>query len=457
MTTFDKIMSNKETKTEDKRKFIVYTEFGEILDVAIQLQEEGCKVLLYVENHDYKSIGTNIVEKIDNWFPYIGQDFIWVVDSCSTAKLQDWLRKRGEAVVGTNEVMSEYENDRQFGQEWFKDAGFKQPDSHNFTDIDDAIEFVKENKKNRYILKQNGDLPKHLNHLSKFSDGIDMIFHLEELKKTWKETEWGAVDFDLMEVVEGVEMACSAYFNGHDWLRNKDGKVVGWLNQEYKKQSDGDLGETTGEMGTVFIGVTEDDETFADILLRPKIVEKLKETNYHGAFDINGSITDDGYVAFEATSRFGIPATSYEFIAGINTSTADILEYMARGIDKPIDIHEGIGIVSVVVAKPFPLDADVDDSATSIGEKLWIIGDDKEPIDDFTDDQMKHIHLENFKRDDDGNYRVASKSGYLLTCTMRGGELEKTRDKLIEYIKDNLFISGMIFRQDLGRNLIDYI
>src|ERR1700733_15021154 len=100
--------------------------------------------------------------------------------------------------------------------------GFKQPESHNFTDIDEAIDFVKENKDTRYILKQNGDAPKHLNHMGKFKGNEDMIYHLEELKKGWNESQYGSFDCDLMEVVEGVEVAASAFFNGHDWLRDKN-------------------------------------------------------------------------------------------------------------------------------------------------------------------------------------------------------------------------------------------
>lgn len=446
-----------EPKKSINRRFFVMSTFGELHDVAIQLQEEGEEVLLYVPDNDYKCIGDGIVPKAENWHEYLNQEYIFVIDGCENASLQDWLRKHGESVVGTNVEMSKYENDRQLGQKLFKEAGFEQSESHNFKDLEEAISFVKENNTKRWILKQNGDLPKHLNHMGKFKDGSDMLFHLEELKKSWKINEWGPVDFDLMEIVVGMEMAASAFFNGHDWLRNSEGKVVGFLNQEYKKQSDGDLGETTGEMGTVFIGVTEDDDDFSDMLLRPEVVAKLKETKYHGVFDINGCITEErGFVAFEPTSRFGVPASSYEFIEGLDMSTADLLEYMAKGIDKPISIHEDIGIVSVVVAKPFPIEADVDDESTSLGQKLWILNG-KKPAKDFTKEQKKHIHLENFKRDEDGNYRVASKSGYLLTVTGRGDSVERARDEVLEYIKNNIYISGMIFRQDLGRNIGDFI
>lgn len=138
----------KADNTAKIRRFFVFSTFGEIADVAYQLQDEGEEVVLYVSDNDYKSIGNNMIEKADNWHEYVGKNYVWVVDGCEHANLQDWLRERGEWVVGTNEALSAYENDRQLGQSLFKAAGFNQPESHNFkgsTAFDDAIAFIKAN------------------------------------------------------------------------------------------------------------------------------------------------------------------------------------------------------------------------------------------------------------------------------------------------------------------------
>lgn len=451
----------KKKESEDKkekkdRRFFVFSTFGEIADVAYQLQDEGEEVVLYVPDDEYKTIGNNMIEKADNWHEYVGKQYIWVIDGCENANLQDWLRSRGEWVVGTNEALSEYENDRQLGQELFEKAGFNQPESHEFNDFDEAIAFVQKNADRRWIMKQGGDLPKHLNHLGKFDGGADMLFHLEEMKKSWKD-EYGDIVFDLMEVVEGTEIAVSGFFNGHDWLRNSEGKAFAFINAEEKKSDDGGLGETCGETGTTFVGTTEDNEMVKDILFRPEITALLKEHDYRGVFDINGSITDNGYVAFEATSRFGVPATSYEFIEGLETPTADVLEAMAKGKDTPIEIYEGFGMVMVLTAKPFPLETStIDDDATSIGKRLWVLKDGK-PVDDFSKEQCKHIHLENFTKDEDGYYRVASKNGYLMTITSRGDSIEEARETIIEMIKDSVYIEGMKYRTDIGKRVEDFL
>lgn len=431
-------------------KFYVKSEYGEILDLAIQLQDEGSEVV-FSTNHDHCKIGDGILKHDCKWWNYLGKDYIFLVDGCEDGNFQDWLRSKGEFVFGGCEMGDKLENDRQLGNSLFKSAGFLQPESKNFKDIDDALQFILDNKERRWILKQNGSAPKSINHMGKFDNNEDMIFHMQSLKKRWNETMYGKFDCDLMEIVEGLEVACSVFFNGTEFMKNKEGKVVGFLNFEEKKECDGGTGETTGEMGTTFIGTTEDNKMFADIVMRPKIMAVLKKINFRGVFDINCIKTKHGMVALEPTSRFGVPSTSYEFMEGLKMPTSKLLEAVAKGENTPISIKEGVGMVMCVVGKPYPVEVDVDDEATSQGEKLWILKDGK-PIKNFTDEQKKHIHLENFYKDN-GDYFVATKNGYLLTVTGIGKTIKKTREDLIEFIKSNIYLSGMKYRTDIGKRV----
>ena len=446
-------------------RFLIHTQFGEIIDLAIYLAHvEGHDVVVYIEDSRYSQIGDGIVEKTTEWWRYIGRDYIWVFDGCAHGDLQDWLREQGESVVGGTKASDELENDRQLGQRWFKDAGFDQPHSRNFTDIDSVLEFVREHSDTVWILKQNGDAPKSLNHKGQFESNEDMVFHLEELKKHWNEAEFGQFDCDLMEVIEGTEIGASAFFNGEDWLRNSQGRVVGYLNFEEKKEGDGGTGETCGEMGTTFVGVDDTNELFRNILLRPGITEVLQEIGFRGVFDINCIFSDDDrLVGLEPTCRPGVPASSYEFLEGLDSPTGELLSAMAKGINRKIEVHQGLGMVMCVVAKPFPLEADVEDDATSMGERLWVLEDGR-PILDFTPEQRRHIHLYNFKlkeNEETGEtyYSVPTKNGYLYTVTARGEYVSTTRDALIHYIKQNTFLPGMKYRQDIGKRIeqFDYM
>lgn len=437
-------------------KFIIYSEFGEILDLACRLQEEGHDVYMFISDNHYKRIGDGIVKKTDEWWKCIGQGYTWIFDSCSFGGLQDFLREKGENVFGGSEMGDKLENNRQMGNKWFKAAGFEQPESKNFKGdgaFDEAIDFITKNNSKKWILKQNGDAPKSLNYMSKFDDNYDMLYHLKELKKSWNKAQIGEPDFDLMEVVEGLEIAASAFFNGRDFLKNKARKVVGFLNFEDKKECDGGLGCTTGEMGTTFIGVDEDVQVFKDILLKPEIIRVLRKSGFRGVFDINCIRRKDGkIVALEPTMRFGVPATSYEFIEGMLSNTGEIIDAIAKGKDVPLELRMGVGMVMCVVAPPFPVELDVDETATSINERLWIKKDGKIAT-DFSPEQRKHIHLYNFVKEklDDGEYYcVATKNGHLLTATGYGKTIKETRENLIKYIKDNIYIEDMKYRSDIG-------
>lgn len=442
-------------------KFLFFTEFGEILDLAMHLKLiEGQEVVMHIEDSDHKKIGDGLIEKIDDWYSCVGQGYVWVFDGCKNGKLQDWLRGKGEAVFGGSAVADDLENNRQLGQKLFKAAGFKQPESHNFKTIAEATAFVASHSDRRWILKQNGDAPKSINHMGKFDGGIDMMDHLRGLSTRWNEAEYGKFDCDLMEIVDGIEVAASAFWNGQDWMRDKRGKVVGYLNFEEKKEIDGGLGETTGEMGTLFVGVDEDNPVFKSILLRPKIEAALKASGFRGVFDINGSMTKDGYVAFEVTCRFGIPATSYEFVEGLKMSTSVLLSAVAKGEKISVEISRDVGMVMVVAAKPYPVEGHLDHSHTSLGEHLWPLRNGT-PAEKFDAEQFKHIHLYNFHLVSEGTekktYRVATDCGYLLTVTGRGGNPRDLRKKLQKYIKDNLYISGMKWRTDIGERAEDFL
>lgn len=444
----------------NRNTFVFISEFGEILDLALYLKDrEKQDVLMFIKDSKYKKIGDGLVEKIEDWHDCMGQGYIFVFDGCSDGRLQDWLREQGEWVFGGSEKGDELENDRQKGQALFKKAGFPQPPSENFTDFDAAVAYVKAHKDKRLILKQNGNAPKSLNHMGRFSKNVDMLTHLEDLKTEWNVEEFGKFDCDLMEVVDGTEIAASAFWNGSDWMRDSEGRVVGFLNAEEKKVAHGGLGPVCGETGTTFLGVTEENKLFADILLRPEIAAWLKTSGFRGVFDINGAQTKKGYVAFEPTMRFGVPATSYELMEGLNSPTARLIAAVAMGEVEPISIHEGLGMVMVVAAPPFPVETpQLPKEDTSTGERLWLLSKGEPSVSPLSAVKYQHIHPYNFFLDEEDDVlKVATGNGYMLTVTMRGNSVKELQDKCVSYIEDNLSLHAMQYRKDIGSRVEKFL
>ena len=51
---------------------------------------------------------------------------------------------------------------------------------------------------------------------------------------------------------------------------------------------------------------------------------------------------------------------------------------------------------------------------------------------------------------------MATKCGYLLTVTGVGKTIKSCWENLIEYIKNNLYISGQKYRMDIGKRIEPY-
>ena len=106
----------------------------------------------------------------------------------------------------------------------------------NSRDTNAASRFIAQ-RPTRYVLKSNG--PDAPTFVGRHSAGKDVQAVLEAAGK------FVASSFVLMDFVEGIEMGVGAYFNGADFLQ------PACLDWEHKRFFPGDLGELTGEMGTV--------------------------------------------------------------------------------------------------------------------------------------------------------------------------------------------------------------
>ena len=195
----------------------------------------------------------------------------------------------GYHVVGGSAYGDRLENDRAFAQGVLAELGLTVCPVHDFPSRDAGANFLRENP-GRYVLKFNGPLESFVGRLN---DGRDVLAFLVGLPDD-------IPPFILMPHVEGVEMGVGAYFNGEDFL------TPSCLDWEHKRFFPGDLGELTGEMGTIV--TYERTQRFHDLTLG-RMAPLLREGGYCGYINLNTIVNEAGVWPLEFTCRFGYPGT----------------------------------------------------------------------------------------------------------------------------------------------------
>ncbi|MEW6328986.1 MAG: hypothetical protein AB1468_02605, partial [Candidatus Micrarchaeota archaeon] len=267
----------KEEKKEEKEerqkpiKFLFVSFDGLIGDLAWQVRKEGNEAKYYIHAKTEKDVADGFVEKCEEWKSLKDWADVIVFDDIGFGQVAEDLRKEGKAVVGGSLYTDQLEDDREFGQNELKKAGVSVLPHWDFSDFDEAIDFVKKNP-GRYVIKPSGKAQneKELSFIGQEEDGNDVMNLLEHYKKSWSKK---LNNFQLQKFAQGVEIAVGAFFNGNDFVYPVN------VNFEYKKMFPGDIGPNTGEMGTMMFW-SQPNVLFDETLMKMK--SALAQSGYVG-------------------------------------------------------------------------------------------------------------------------------------------------------------------------------
>ena len=271
-------------------KFLFVTDESLSADLAWQLKKEGHDVKMYCHGQGEKDVGQGFFEKVDEWDSLKDWADVIIFDDIGFGAKAEQLRNEGKFVVGGSTYTDKLELDREFGQSELNSVGVDVLPSWNFTSFDEAIEFVKKNP-DRYVLKPSGKAQneKELLFVGQEGDGKDILQVLEHYKANWSKK---IKEFQMQKFAEGVEIAAGTFFNGKDFV------MPVCVNFEHKRLFPGELGPSTGEMGTATMW-TKDSPVFERTLLKAK--EKLAASKYVGYVDINCIANSKGIWPLEWT------------------------------------------------------------------------------------------------------------------------------------------------------------
>jgi phosphoribosylamine---glycine ligase len=410
----------------DRKKFLFVSLDGLIADIAWQVVKEGHEVQLFTESQSEKEIGNGFVPKTDDWEREVEWADVIVFDDVlgQGAKAQK-LRDGGRPVVGGTPYTDRLEDDRAFGQQELKAAGVSIIPQENFTSFDDAIAFVQTNP-NRYVIKPSGEAQnlKQLLFVGEDEHGADVIQVLEDYKRAWASR---IKEFQLQRRIVGVEVAIGAFFNGKEFVLPIN------VNFEHKKLFPGDIGPSTGEMGTAMFW-SEPNRLFAATL--KKMEGRLKDERYVGYIDVNCIVNSNGIYPLEFTARFGYPTISIQQ-EGMITPIGEFLHRLAEGSITRFKARSGFQVGVRIVVPPFPF-RDPETFETSSKDAVIIF---KKPM-------REGVHIEDVKTIDN-EWLVTGTSGVVLIVVGLGSTMKQAQRQVYNRI-ENIMIPNMFYRKDIG-------
>jgi len=388
-------------------------------------------VRVHVADADSNDILEGLLSRSVDWradLDWVGrEDGIIVFETTGFGAEQDALRREGFRVFGGSAFGDRLELDRRYGQSVLSAAGMATARVHSFDSFDDAIAFV-DRVRARFVLKFNGACPRHTrNYVGILAGGEDMLAMLRLQRSHWASP--AKPDFILMEHLAGVEVGVGGFFDGQSFLSPTN------LDWEHKHFFPGDLGELTGEMGTL-VTYRQSERLFRSTLGR--VAPWLRRSGYVGYVNLNMIVNDQGAWPLEFTCRFGVPG--FAILGALQAEPWDVM--LRRVVDasgSTFATHEGFAVGVVLTVPPFPYG----DGYERISKGV--------PITfraDLTDDDRHELHYGEVRLDQ-GSLVAAGTIGYLMVVTGRGRTVSDARSRAYDVAK-KVIVPNLRYRTDIG-------
>jgi phosphoribosylamine--glycine ligase len=405
----------------------------------VRLVEQGHEVKAAVADPLARGTLAGIVEQTADWraeLPWIraaGADGVILFENVADARgaLQDELRADGFQVIGGSAYGDRLENDRAYAQEVLAEVGLPTAGVREFDDAAEADAFLARHP-GRYVLKFNG--PGYAasdNYVGQLADGRDVR---AVLKAKLQKRAGAAVSFILMDHLAGIEMGVGAYFDGRRFLSPP------CLDWEHKRFFTGDLGELTGEMGTV---VTFDrSRRFFDLTLA-RLAPHLRQHGYCGYINLNTIVNERGIWPLEFCCRFTYPGFAL-LDALQETSWADIFRMILAGKEgQRFAVRPGFCVAVVLTTPPFPYT--VKQVPEAIGLPVLFDG----PL---TAEDRANIHYGEVGLDG-GQLVTSGLYGWTMVVTGVAPTIAAANAKACG-LAERVFVPNLRYRRDIGDRLM---
>jgi phosphoribosylamine--glycine ligase len=407
-------------------------------DMYLRLQSAGHQVRVYASDSEAHDVMRSMLDFTDDWQRELGwvraaaTDGAILIETASAGEIQDDLRRDGFNVIGGSALGDRLENDREYGQSVLRSLGLRTATSRQFTGFDDAIAFV-DRTPGRYVFKLNGsEWSSTRGYVGVMDSGQDMLAFLQSTKRTWPVDD--APSFVLMDHVNGVEVGVGAFFDGEKFLSPPN------LDWEHKRFFPGDIGELTGEMGTV-VTYRGAERMFEQSLGR--VAPLLRDSGYCGYINLNTIVSEDGIWPLEFTCRFGYPG--FPILDSLHRcGWDDIFHSLIARDGQTFPTHDGYSVGVVITVPPFPYS----DGYNSLGKDRPICF-----ADDLDEEDLASLHFGEVDTRN-GQLVTAGMIGYIMVVTGVDDSIEGARKTAYSRVR-KVVIPNSRYRNDIGMRLID--
>jgi phosphoribosylamine---glycine ligase len=412
---------------------------GDCNDLAAMyggMAERGHEVRVFVKDEASRGVFGGMVPQTQDWQKELGwireagPDGLIVFETADQGAAQDALRADGFQVIGGSALGDRLEADREYGQGVLREAGLRTAASHSFTSYRDASAFIA-SRRQRYVLKFNGaNSPRTRNYIAQKADSSDLAALLAFYET--HEGEEPAPDFVLMAYIEGVEIGVGGYFNGNEFLE------TACIDFEHKRFFPGELGELTGEMGTV---VSYGASARLRRLVLDPLADVLREGGYCGYLNVNLMANADGLWPLEFTSRFGYPG--YAICERLHrepweTIFRKLLDRAGRGFETSPDFAVGI----VLTVPPFPYTHGYGE----LSKGMPVILDESLSPEERSSIAFAEVEL------CQGALITSGTCGYLGVVTGCAPSVQAARAKALE-VAGRVYVPNLRYRNDIGERV----
>lgn len=408
------------------------------VDIAMRIQEAEHETKYWLPPHrDGTSLpyGDGLLNRPAEWEPEMDWADLIVLTGNSTyqSSLVEYFG-RGYPIFGANPKSAELELDRGVGQSVLEYHGIDTLPFEVVDSAEDAIRHIAESGK-AYVLKPwGGDADKAMTLVSRSAE--DAIFTIQR----WVEQGKFKGQLMLQEKVDGIEMGISGFFGPGGWASAIEESF------EHKKFLNDDLGENTGEMGTVIRHV-EKSKLFA-AMLEP-LTEYLHRCNYVGDCAVNCIIDEEGKPwPLEFTMRLGWP----DFCIRQSLIESDPAEWMfdlVHGKDT-LKVSPDIAVGVLMAHGDFPKGKDPMNTWSGY------------PISGISSGSRASLHFQQVMVGEapvlkDGKVERVSKiltaGNYVLVASGTARTVSRAADRAYETAWGVKWPSNIMFRTDIGKRL----